>query len=223
MLLPWRSQKAFINLSSLVERLILKKTSLLLSVTLIFRCSTPPPGASLRSALGEPFSWLSDILLEGGGLDDGAVVLAVGTVGVGSVIDVGGVEEDELVTCLGLLGLVGVWDEEEEANDEPDERSGAKGQKQPLKGLENDPGEGLLWLLLGVRVAGLQVAKLSHFEREISFCLVFDEAELVLKKIAVCELMEGEAQVDLPLSFGVSDSCVRARLSGRGCWDEDAG
>lgn len=48
------------SFSNLVERLILKKTSLLLSVTLMFRCSEPP--ASLRSAFGEPFSWLSDIL-----------------------------------------------------------------------------------------------------------------------------------------------------------------
>lgn len=38
-LLPWRSQKASISFFSAVVRLILKKTSLLLSVTLMFRCS----------------------------------------------------------------------------------------------------------------------------------------------------------------------------------------
>lgn len=62
MLFPWRSQKAFISFSSLVERLILKKTSLLLSVTLMFKCSAAAAGASFLSALGLPFSWVSDIL-----------------------------------------------------------------------------------------------------------------------------------------------------------------
>jgi len=58
--LPWRSQKAVMSLSSFVLRLILKKTSLLLSVTLMFRCS----GAAGPSAgaVGAPFSPLSDIL-----------------------------------------------------------------------------------------------------------------------------------------------------------------
>lgn len=41
MFLPCRSQKAFMSFSSLVLRLILKKTSLLLSVTLMLRCSLP--------------------------------------------------------------------------------------------------------------------------------------------------------------------------------------
>lgn len=49
-LLPWRSQKAFMSFDRAVVRLILKKTSLLLSVTFMFRCSDlgwssgfPPP------------------------------------------------------------------------------------------------------------------------------------------------------------------------------------
>jgi hypothetical protein len=43
---PCLSQKAFINFSNLVDLLILKKTSLLLSVTLIFKCSVGGGGAS---------------------------------------------------------------------------------------------------------------------------------------------------------------------------------
>ena len=59
--LPWRSQKAPMSFSSLVDFFILKKTSLLLSVTLMFRCSVCA-GASWRSAAGEPFScWSDDI------------------------------------------------------------------------------------------------------------------------------------------------------------------
>lgn len=49
------------SFSSLVDFFILKKTSLLLSVTLMFRCSVCA-GASWRSAAGEPFScWSDDI------------------------------------------------------------------------------------------------------------------------------------------------------------------
>jgi hypothetical protein len=51
---PCRSQKASMSFFSWVVRLILKNTSLLLSVTLIFRCSVargssglPPPGLPL--------------------------------------------------------------------------------------------------------------------------------------------------------------------------------
>lgn len=59
--LPWRSQKAPMSFSSLVDFFILKKTSLLLSVTLMLRCSVCT-GASGRSAAGEPFScWSDDI------------------------------------------------------------------------------------------------------------------------------------------------------------------
>lgn len=43
---PCLSQKAFINFSSFVDLLILKKTSLLLSVTLMFKCSVAGGGAS---------------------------------------------------------------------------------------------------------------------------------------------------------------------------------
>jgi hypothetical protein len=43
---PCLSQKAFINFSNFVDLLILKKTSLLLSVTLIFKCSVGGGGAS---------------------------------------------------------------------------------------------------------------------------------------------------------------------------------
>ena len=54
---PWRSQKAFMSFERAVVRLILKKTSLLLSVTLMFRCSLlgcssglpPAPGDCSRS------------------------------------------------------------------------------------------------------------------------------------------------------------------------------
>lgn len=67
---PWRSQKAVMSFSSLVLRLILKKTSLLLSVTLMLRCSVggcslPPP--PLPVAPGAPFSLSPDIVSEGGG------------------------------------------------------------------------------------------------------------------------------------------------------------
>ena len=58
MFLPWRSQKAFINLPRAVVRLILKNTSLLLSVTLILRCSLWP-SSGFCCTFGEP---LSDIL-----------------------------------------------------------------------------------------------------------------------------------------------------------------
>lgn len=61
--LPWRSQKAPISFSNLVDFFILKKTSLLLSVTLMFRCSVCA-GASWRSA-GEPFSCCSDDIVAG--------------------------------------------------------------------------------------------------------------------------------------------------------------
>lgn len=47
------------SFSSLVDFFILKKTSLLLSVTLMLRCSVWA-GASGRSAAGEPFSCCSD-------------------------------------------------------------------------------------------------------------------------------------------------------------------
>ena len=60
--LPCRSQKAVISFSSLVLRLILKKTSLLLSVTLMFRCSLAPWGASIPCCTGLPFSALSAIV-----------------------------------------------------------------------------------------------------------------------------------------------------------------
>src|ERR1700733_155252 len=43
---PCLSQKAFINFSNFVDLLILKKTSLLLSVTLMFKCSVGGGGAS---------------------------------------------------------------------------------------------------------------------------------------------------------------------------------
>ena len=54
---PWRSQKAFMSFERAVVRLILKKTSLLLSVTLMLRCSLlgcssalpPTPGDWSRS------------------------------------------------------------------------------------------------------------------------------------------------------------------------------
>lgn len=49
---PWRSQKAVMSFWSLVERLILKKTSLLLSDTLMLRCMLSAAGASA----GLPFS-----------------------------------------------------------------------------------------------------------------------------------------------------------------------
>ena len=63
--LPWRSQKAVMSLSSFVLRLILKNTSLLLSVTLMLRCSAAPAGAASLGALGAPFSPLSDMSVWG--------------------------------------------------------------------------------------------------------------------------------------------------------------
>ena len=59
MFLPWRSQKAFMSLLSWVVRLILKKTSLLLSVTLMFRCSCCP--SSGFCCIGEPLSDIMDV------------------------------------------------------------------------------------------------------------------------------------------------------------------
>ena len=62
--LPWRSQKAVMSFSSLVLRLILKKTSLLLSVTLMLRCSFAPAwGISRPGCTGLPFSALSAIVV----------------------------------------------------------------------------------------------------------------------------------------------------------------
>lgn len=86
--LPCRSQNAFINFSSLVERLILKNTSLLLSVTLMLRCSAP---AGACSAFGEPFSWLSDI-----------VVVVVDTSGVTVLVR----NDDQVRVAAGLLVVV---------------------------------------------------------------------------------------------------------------------
>lgn len=61
MFLPWRSQKASMSFFSCVVRLILKKTSLLLSVTLMLRCSDWPPSSGFCCMLfGEP---LSDIVM----------------------------------------------------------------------------------------------------------------------------------------------------------------
>lgn len=57
------------SFSSLVDFFILKKTSLLLSVTLMFRCSVCA-GASGRSAAGEPFSCWSDIAAVAGVEDE---------------------------------------------------------------------------------------------------------------------------------------------------------
>ena len=51
--LPCRSQKAFMSLESAVVRLILKKTSLLLSVTLMFRCSLLGWSSGLALAPGD--------------------------------------------------------------------------------------------------------------------------------------------------------------------------
>ena len=51
--LPWRSQKAFMSLESAVVRLILKKTSLLLSVTLMFKCSDLGWSSALPPAPGD--------------------------------------------------------------------------------------------------------------------------------------------------------------------------
>lgn len=57
------------SFSSLVDFFILKKTSLLLSVTLMFRCSVCA-GASGRSAAGEPFSCWSDDIAAVAGVQD---------------------------------------------------------------------------------------------------------------------------------------------------------
>lgn len=58
------------SFSSLVDFFILKKTSLLLSVTLMFRCSVWA-GASGRSAAGDPFScWSDDIAVAVAGVGD---------------------------------------------------------------------------------------------------------------------------------------------------------
>lgn len=57
------------SFSSLVDFFILKKTSLLLSVTLMFRCSVCA-GASGRSAAGEPFSCWSDDIAAVAGVED---------------------------------------------------------------------------------------------------------------------------------------------------------
>lgn len=62
MLLPWRSQNASISFLRLVVRLILKKTSLLLSVTLMLRCSDWPWSSGFCRLLGDP---LSDIVTAG--------------------------------------------------------------------------------------------------------------------------------------------------------------
>jgi len=61
--LPWRSQKAVINFSSFVLRLILKKTSLLLSVTLMLRCSAAPLVGPSPGAFWAPFSPWSDMVV----------------------------------------------------------------------------------------------------------------------------------------------------------------
>lgn len=58
------------SLSSLVLLLILKKTSLLLSVTLMLRCSTAPPGTGASGCGGVPFSGLSAIAFTSA-LDEG--------------------------------------------------------------------------------------------------------------------------------------------------------
>lgn len=66
MFFPWRSQKAFISLLSCVVRLILKKTSLLLSVTLMLRCSCWP--SSGLGCMGDPLSdMLARVAIEMGG------------------------------------------------------------------------------------------------------------------------------------------------------------
>jgi len=64
---PCRSQKAFINFSSFVDLLILKKTSLLLSVTLMFKCSVGGGGASWPP-LGE--CSFSDMVCLSRGIED---------------------------------------------------------------------------------------------------------------------------------------------------------
>ena len=57
--LPWRSQNASISFFSCVERLILKKTSLLLSVTLMLRCSTAAGGSLAGVWLKSPSAAIS--------------------------------------------------------------------------------------------------------------------------------------------------------------------
>ena len=56
---PCRSQKASISFLSCVVRFILKKTSLLLSVTLMFKCSDCPPSSGFCMWFGEPLSDMS--------------------------------------------------------------------------------------------------------------------------------------------------------------------
>jgi hypothetical protein len=63
---PCLSQKAFINFSNFVDLLILKKTSLLLSVTLMFKCSVGGGGASWPP-LGE--CSFSDMMSVGRGVE----------------------------------------------------------------------------------------------------------------------------------------------------------
>jgi len=63
--LPCLSQKASINFFRAVVRLILKKTSLLLSVTLMLRCSVCPAPSGFSGAPGLPFSSDPDILFKG--------------------------------------------------------------------------------------------------------------------------------------------------------------
>lgn len=63
---PCRSQNAVMSFSSFVLRLILKKTSLLLSVTLMFRCSCAAAAGGGNSGScepGLPFSALSAIVV----------------------------------------------------------------------------------------------------------------------------------------------------------------
>lgn len=60
--LPCLSQKASINFLSAVVRLILKKTSLLLSVTLMFKCSLCPAPSGFSAAPGLPLSSEPDML-----------------------------------------------------------------------------------------------------------------------------------------------------------------
>lgn len=62
--LPWRSQKADMSFSSLVLRLILKKTSLLLSDTLMLRCSLLMGKSVAPEGLPLPFSFSLDIFID---------------------------------------------------------------------------------------------------------------------------------------------------------------
>lgn len=140
------------SFSSLVERLILKKTSLLLSVTLMFKCSAAA-GASLRSALGEPFSWLSDIAtgivgVRGVGHDPvaGRIVGGGGVAGVttGSLggfgeelvaVDVGELKVTLVAGVVGGVGLVGVAQDETlaGANEEDDDENGDQEKEKRLE------------------------------------------------------------------------------------------